>query len=164
MGQGNQGNRRIFEKRQEKVRKENFYSCNFSTLIKKSFAPRYKCHWVVYYNQFYIWCYYFHLVLRWFNSINHFYFNLSEVVFHLDQERKLTSNIIHTIMLIIFFWGNFQLLYEWKCYYSCFTTLTVPFIGLVATTIPLQLLSNAYMVSICRNIVKQRNAGKSYLR
>ena len=45
-----------------------------------------------------IQCYYFHLVLRLFNIINPFYFNLSEVVFDLDQERKL-----HAINCVVFF-------------------------------------------------------------
>ena len=36
----------------------------------------------------YIWCYYLDLVLRWFNIANPFYFNLTEVAFNLNQERK----------------------------------------------------------------------------
>ena len=43
-------------------------------------------------------CYYLNLVLRWFNITNPFYFNLSEVFFNLDQERKL-----HAINCVLFF-------------------------------------------------------------
>ena len=56
------------------------------------------CSWIVYDNQLYMWYYYLHLVLRWFNIANSFYFNLSDVVFHLDQEKKL-----HAISCVIFF-------------------------------------------------------------
>ena len=44
------------------------------------------------------WCYYLHLVLRWFNIVNPFYCNLSEVVFHLVQEKKL-----YAINCVVFF-------------------------------------------------------------
>ena len=56
------------------------------------------CSWIVFDSQLYIWCYYLHLVVRWFNIANPFYFNLSEVFFNLDQERKL-----HAINCVLFF-------------------------------------------------------------
>ena len=43
-----------------------------------------------------------HLVLRGFDIANPFYFDLSEVVFHLDQERKLPA-----INWIVFFAKKF---------------------------------------------------------
>ena len=87
----------FFGKNQEKVNEEDYYPCKFLTL-KKTHACRNVCSWIVYDNQFYIWCYYLHLVLRWFNIVNPFYFNLSEVFFNLDQERKL-----HAINCVLFF-------------------------------------------------------------
>ena len=41
---------------------------------------------------------YFHLVSRWSDIANPFGFNLSEVAFHLDQERKF-----HAINCVVFF-------------------------------------------------------------
>ena len=70
----------------------------FSVLPPKPYACRNVCSWIVYGNQLYIRCYYLHLVLRWFNIANPFYFNLSEVFFNLDQERKL-----HAINCVLFF-------------------------------------------------------------
>ena len=81
-----------------KVREKNFYPCNFLTSIKKSIAHRYVCSWIVYDNQFYIWCYHLHVVLRWFNIVNPFYFNLREVVFHLNRGKTL-----HAINCVAFF-------------------------------------------------------------
>ena len=69
-----------------------------SVLPPKPYACRNVCSWIVYGNQLYIRCYYLHLVLRWFNIANPFYFNLSEVFFNLDQERKL-----HAINCVLFF-------------------------------------------------------------
>ena len=92
-----QGNLMFFGKSQEKVNEEDYYPCKFLTL-KKICACRNVCSWIVYDNQLYIWCYYLHLVLRWFNIANPFYFNLSEVFFNLDQERKL-----HAINCFLFF-------------------------------------------------------------
>ena len=88
---------RDFLEKVGKVREGNFDPCNFLTSIKKQFARRNVCSWIVYNNQFYIWCCYLYLVLRWFNIVNSFYFNLSEVAFHLNQERKL-----HAINCIVF--------------------------------------------------------------
>ena len=90
-----------FLEKVRKVREENFYPFNFLTSIKKSFQRRNVCSWILCNNQFYIWCCYFHLVLRWFNIDKHFYFNLSEVVFHLDQERE------HAINYVVFFVKGF---------------------------------------------------------
>ena len=70
----------------------------FSVLPPKPYACRNVCSWIVYGNQLYIRCYYLHLVLRWFNIANPFYFNLSKVFFNLDQERKL-----HAINYMLYF-------------------------------------------------------------
>ena len=56
------------------------------------------CSWIAYDNQLYIWCYYLHLVLRWFNIAKSFYFNFGEVFFNLYQERKL-----YAINCVLFF-------------------------------------------------------------
>ena len=76
-------NKKVREKSEE-----SFYPCRFLTSIKKSYARRNVCSWIVYNNQLYKWPYYLRLALRWFNISNPFYFNLSEAVFYLDQERK----------------------------------------------------------------------------
>ena len=76
-------NKKVREKSEE-----SFYPCRFLTSIKKSYARRNVCSWIVCNNQLYIWSYYLQLALRWFNISNPFYFNLSEAVFHLGQERK----------------------------------------------------------------------------
>ena len=81
----------------KKSGKSKWRRCKFLT-FKKRYACRNVCSWIVYDNQLYIWCYYLHLVLRWFNIANPFYFNLSEVFFNLDQERKL-----HAINCVLFF-------------------------------------------------------------
>ena len=70
-----QGNLIFFGKRQGKVKEENYYPCKFLT-FKKPYACRNVCSWIVYDYQLYIKCYYLHLVLRWFNIANPFYFNL----------------------------------------------------------------------------------------
>ena len=86
----------IFWKKSGKVREENFYPCKFLTF--KKIICMHLCSWIINDNQLYIWCYNSYLVLRWFNIANPFYFNLSEVVFNLDQERKL-----HAINCVVFF-------------------------------------------------------------
>ena len=87
----------IFWKKLGKSKGKKFYPCVFLT-FKKPYACRNMCSWIVYGNQLYILCSYLHLVLRWFNIANRFYFNLSEVFFNLDQERKL-----HAINCVLFF-------------------------------------------------------------
>ena len=90
-GQGTSGKLEIFL---EKVREENFYPCSFLTSVKKSFACRYVWSWIVFDNQFYIWCYYLHLVLRWFNIVNPF---ILMYVFHFEEEGRL-----HAINCVVF--------------------------------------------------------------
>ena len=64
-----------FLEKDGKVKEENYYPCKFLT-FKKPYACRNVCSWIVYDYQLYIKCYYLHLVLRWFNIANPFYFNL----------------------------------------------------------------------------------------
>ena len=83
-----QGNLIFFGKSQWKVREEKFLHAKFY-FLKKPYACRNVCSWIVYDNQLYIRCYYLHLVFRWFNITSPFYFNLSQLFFNLRQERKL---------------------------------------------------------------------------
>ena len=92
----------VFWKKSGKSKCRRLLSMQIFNLKKKTYACRNVCSWIVYCNQLYMRCYYLHLVLRWFNIVNPFYFNLSEVFFNLDQERKL-----HAINCVLFFGAAF---------------------------------------------------------
>ena len=88
----------VFWKKSGKSKWRRLLSMQIFNFKKNPYACRNVCSWIVFENQLYIWCYYLHLVVRWFNIANPFYFNLSEVFFNLDQERKL-----HAINCVLFF-------------------------------------------------------------
>ena len=52
-----------FLEKLEKSGKKIFIHMQFFNFNKKTICM---CSWIIYYNQFYIWCHYLHLVLRWF--------------------------------------------------------------------------------------------------
>ena len=101
ISQGKSEKLEILWKKSGKCQGRKYFSMQFFNVNKK-FVYRNVCSWIVYNNQFYISCYYLLLVLRWFIIANPFYFNLSKVVFHLDQERKL-----HALNCVVFFAKKF---------------------------------------------------------
>ena len=107
-GKGKSGKLEIFLQKSE-MTEENFYPCWFLTSIKKSYAPRNMCIWIVYDKPvaYMMLLFASTTLLRWFNISNLFYFNLSELVFHLNQKRKLhaTSCVVsllrHSLVIVV---------------------------------------------------------------